>query len=263
MSLSPRGVELTALGVVGVHNVLVTRLIPTAAYVPANLGAAALVAAIGRGGGVSLKAQGLLIKGVRIGSIGAALVATVVAAASRHPRLHGRFVDDRVAVHGPVRFAYEVVVRIPLGTALAEEAMFRGTLLALSRRRRSWLATVAYNALWFGLWHVLPTIERARARGEGRPGPGQIAASVAGTAAAGVVFAALRRHGGGVVAPALVHASANISALVATRPAATRRGRCTGRTSSSPTCPSASTASATAGWRRRLDISSSSASGCA
>jgi len=137
--------------------------------------------------------------------------------AAVHPRLRGRFAVEPAAARRPSRFAYEVLVRIPLGTAFAEEAMFRGTLLGLSLRQRSWPASIARNALCFGLWHILPTVAQARARGEARAAPAQIAASVLGTAFAGVVFAALRRRTGDIVAPTIVHGAVNASALGAAR----------------------------------------------
>ena len=49
-------------------------------------------------------------------------------------------------------------MRIPLETALAEEIIFRGVLLGLGLRTRPRLGAVVSSSIWFGLWHVYPTL---------------------------------------------------------------------------------------------------------
>ena len=69
------------------------------------------------------------------------------------------FHDQRVSEVDRRQAAYHLAVRIPLATALAEELLFRGVLLALFRQRRSPAAAVLWTSLLFGAWHVLPTVD--------------------------------------------------------------------------------------------------------
>ncbi|MFC4124500.1 CPBP family intramembrane glutamic endopeptidase [Nocardia rhizosphaerae] len=92
-----------------------------------------------------------------------------------------------------------IVLHIPVGTVLAEEAVFRGTLDPLLDEVAEPHHAAALGALDFGLCHVHP----ARATGESVPG------TVALTTLAGLVFSALRRHTGSATAPALLHLAIN------------------------------------------------------
>lgn len=85
--------------------------------------------------------------------------------------------------------------RIPVGTVLTEELLFRGVLDALS--------PVA-SPIFFGLWHIHP----ARAAGDTAAG------TVAATTVAGVMFSWLRARSGSVLAPMLAHWSINASGAV-------------------------------------------------
>jgi uncharacterized protein len=123
-------------------------------------------------------------------------------------------------------------VRIPFATALAEELLFRGALLALFRRRRSEAAAVVWTSLLFGAWHVLPTIDHYRGNPVSDlvadPGRGRrlaVLATTLSTAGAGVVFAGLRLRSRSVLAPVLAHAAINVSAYLAgRRVVSTRQG---------------------------------------
>ena len=139
------------------------------------------------------------------GASGSAAVVAggAVVAAAALPATRELFRDRRLSGVGRAEAAYQVAVRIPLATALAEELMFRGALLALFRRRRSTAAAVLWTSLLFGAWHVLPTIDDY---------PG----SPAG-AGAGAGLAWLRLRSGSVLAPALAHAALNVSAYLAGR----------------------------------------------
>ena len=52
---------------------------------------------------------------------------------------------------------FNPLVRIPFGTVLLEETLFRGVLLALALRRWSVATAVIVTSAIFGLWHVVPT----------------------------------------------------------------------------------------------------------
>ena len=97
-----------------------------------------------------------------------------------------------------------VLFRIPVGTVLTEELLFRGVLDS---------ASPALSPIFFGLWHIHP----ARAAGD------PVVGTVVATAAAGVVFSWLRARSGSVLAPALLHYFLNASGAVLAHLAANDR----------------------------------------
>ncbi|GCE40279.1 caax amino protease family protein [Rhodococcus wratislaviensis] len=102
--------------------------------------------------------------------------------------------------------------RIPVGTVVHEELLFRSVLSAMLRR--GWTPATAYalHAVTFGLWHV----RAARVAGD------PIAASVLLTGSSALLFEWLRRRSGSVVAPALLHLSVNVGGVVAAEVARAR-----------------------------------------
>lgn len=215
------------MAVVSAHNWLSNRRIPAPLYVPANVVVARTLVGIGRWGGASPRDLGLdpadFAGGVRVGAAVGALAAGIVVAAGAAPVTSRWFGDDRAVGLSPSAAAYEALVRIPLGTALAEELTFRSALLGLSLRRRSWAASVAWTSALFGLWHVLPTIDTlpkhvvGRAAVDANQQRHAVGVAVAATTVGGAVLAALRRATGSVAAPVVVHAVLNATALLTAR----------------------------------------------
>lgn len=163
-----------------------------------------------------------LRRGARVGVVTALpLVAGVTGAfAARRGRtlLH----DRRVDALAPRAVAFELIVRIPLETALAEEILFRGVHYALVRRDVPTVQAVATTSLVFGLWHVPPALaalgrttagERVGATAARRTGA--VAGTVAITALAGAGFTLLRIRSGSLLAPVIVHAAVNATAFSA------------------------------------------------
>jgi uncharacterized protein len=234
----PRGghpPEAVGVAVLALHNVAVHRLAPAPADAALNLVTAAGLTAFARRTGCSRGDLGIaaedLVSGLRVGLGGAAVAGGAVAAGAALPATRRFFGDRRVGDAGRVEAAYHLAVRIPIATALAEELLFRGVLLALFRRRRSETAAVLWTSVLFGAWHVLPTIDHY----QGNPASDLVADSGRGvrlaalatslaTAGAGVVFARLRLRSRSVVAPALAHAALNVSAYLAGRRLLRRRG---------------------------------------
>lgn len=186
-------------------NVLSNRVIPARAYVPCNLGAAALAVAAARGTGSSWSDLGLarnrLRAGAGWGTLGAAVVSAAMVGASRWSITAGFFSDARAT---PERTHGETLVRIPLGTVVLEETLFRGVLPARITRSST-------SSLAFGAWHVLPTASALDLNGVEDPATRRraIAAGVIATAAAGEVLIWMRRRSGSVLAPMLAHWAAN------------------------------------------------------
>jgi membrane protease YdiL (CAAX protease family) len=140
------------------------------------------------------------------------------------------FADERAAGVATRALAYETAVRIPVGTALFEETLFRGLLLAWLRRRTTPLRAVAASSTLFGLWHILPTWETLAGYAGGvlrSRSPATAAATVGGavvtTGLAGAAFSALRLRSGSLATPVIVHAAVNASGFVAAWKALRRR----------------------------------------
>ncbi|MFD6398151.1 CPBP family intramembrane glutamic endopeptidase [Nocardia sp. NPDC060249] len=146
--------------------------------------------------------------GFRWGLGSAAIVAAGYAVALSIPSL--RRLPLEIAVRAPETSTLEWIgLHIPVGTVLAEEAVFRGTLDRVLAESAGSPAPVI-GALDFGLWHIQP----ARAAGD------PVVPTVAATTLAGLVFTELRRRSGSATAPALLHLAINAGGALA--PAAAR-----------------------------------------
>jgi membrane protease YdiL (CAAX protease family) len=162
--------------------------------------------------------RGELRPGLRLGSRVAAAVACgwvlIAAAPATRPVLR----DERVAGLSGRSIAYQVVVRIPLGTVLWEETAFRGILQAALYRVMPGGAAIAVTNGVFGIWHIRPTAGALRANGLAG-GPGQtlagVGSGVAATAAGGVLLSWLRERSGSLAAPMLLHLATNCGGALA------------------------------------------------
>jgi membrane protease YdiL (CAAX protease family) len=127
------------------------------------------------------------------------------------------FRDDRVTQATPAQAAYELFVRIPIATAASEEVMFRSALEGILARNRSPLRAALISAPLFGIWHVLPALDRLHSnpglslvhRGGIKRRAAVVACTIGITATASLGFSWLRRRTGSVVAPILVHYGIN------------------------------------------------------
>ncbi|HEY5858522.1 MAG TPA: CPBP family intramembrane glutamic endopeptidase [Aldersonia sp.] len=126
--------------------------------------------------------------GARWGIAVAAPVLAGYAAAAAVPALR-----DQLATPPPASREW-LLVRIPLGTVLAEELLFRAVLDAVATRWLGRSGAVLVGSALFGLWH--------RKDGAGWP-------TIACTAASGVPFLCLRHGSGSLVAPVLLHLAVN------------------------------------------------------
>jgi len=195
-----------------------------AAYVPLNLAFTSVVTVVAA---TTLELSRAEL-GLEVGNSDAAFSFIAVAlfglaaftiARSRHAH---RIADRRVSGLRGRELAFYVLVRIPLGTALAEEVLFRGVLFAVWRDVGiSSLNAALFASLTFGLWHVSPTILGIRINDPHASGQ-KLWAAVAGavlfTTFAGLGLTWLRLRTGGLLAPIVVHGGINsVSALAAVR----------------------------------------------
>jgi membrane protease YdiL (CAAX protease family) len=114
--------------------------------------------------------------------------------------------------------AYQALVRIPLGTALFEEAAFRGVLHGAWMKAAGLRHAVIGSSVAFGLWHVTPTLELLSGS-ELFPNYALLALGVAGgvlaTVVGGLFFAWLRLRTGAIYGPTLAHWLINALGAVA------------------------------------------------
>ncbi|MCW2534829.1 MAG: Abortive infection protein [Modestobacter sp.] len=199
------------------NNVVVNRLPGyPGSYVAANGAATGALLAAARVSRLSSEDLGLaprrLPAGLKCGGACFAVVACAYAVALAVPGLRSLLTDARVAGLDGREVAYQVLVRIPLGTVLWEEVAFRGVLLAALTRLVSVRAATATSATVFGIWHVRPTLSALAANDfSGAPLLRALAVLLACllTGVAGVLFAWLRLRSGSLLAPALLHLATN------------------------------------------------------
>jgi uncharacterized protein len=200
-------------------------LIGETLYVTRNLLLGVLVLVLARRAGASWGVLGfdgdVVRSGARWGGLAVAVVVVAVVVgtvlADHLPGVGVLLADERADLTGPL-LAWHTLWRIPVGTALFEEVVFRGALLGLLLQVTSPTRAVVASSLVFGLWHVAPTIVTLRINDiavVSAPGIGAIAGAVAVTTVAGVLFCLLRLGSGSLLAPVLAHWATNGVGLVA------------------------------------------------
>ena len=160
-----------------------------------------------------------LAAGLRWGAMAALIAVAGIVLAASLPGTRSFFTDERVAGDGFTEVFMEATVRIPVGTAMFEELVFRGSLLALLLAGLRPVVATGVSSLLFGLWHVAPALAFADTN-SGVPGSGAgvdllvVAATVVFTGVAGGLLTWLRLRSGSLVAPVILHAAVNSTALV-------------------------------------------------
>ncbi|TXK35918.1 CPBP family intramembrane glutamic endopeptidase [Nonomuraea sp. C10] len=224
---------LRSIAVLTAANVLNNRVAPRLGPLTSAAATAALVA-MARRSGVTWEELGFEHgrRGAVIGGVLVTGVAAVYTVGITLPRTRPLFHDERALSLTRARVLEEALLQVPFGTVLLEEVGFRGALHAMLRRAHGQATATAVSSALFGLWHILPAVDMARANpalgavvaGES---PGRldtarvVAGSVLSTAAAGVLFTELRRRGG-LLAPSMLHLATNSLGYLFARLAATR-----------------------------------------
>lgn len=143
----------------------------------------------------------LVWRGGRLGLAAAAAVTVGVAASSLHPRVR-RGMGERDL---PRPASGWLLVRIPLGTVWAEEALYRGAVGAAATTAFGPRLGRLVQAAAFGLSHV------GDARSAGEP----VVGTVLVTGVAGWVFGWLHEKSGSLAAPMLAHLASNEAGAIA------------------------------------------------
>lgn len=221
----PQPVGVYLAGIVALllfANVIVNEVLSPPWYVPFNLtvlGAALLLA---RGGGTTWDAMGMsadrLRRGAAVGSLIGIVIVGLFFAAVMLPAAREAFRDDRI-IEGSIGLSlYHALFRVPIGTAVYEEVLFRGIVFGMLARRTSPLVAALWSSLLFGLWHVLPALDAVETNPIGNAFGGTwepVVAAVVSTFLAGMVFVWIRLYSGSIIAPIIVHMATNSTAIIA------------------------------------------------
>jgi membrane protease YdiL (CAAX protease family) len=152
-------------------------------YPAVNALAAAVLLAAATASGLTVDDLGLrrdrLPGGLRLGSAAAAPVVAAFGLAALTPATRPLLNDQRIADLERRQLAYQVLLRIPVGTVVWEEIAFRGVLQAALRRVMDEPGATAVGSAVFGLWHIRPTEEALTVNGLAA-GRGVRVAAVAG-----------------------------------------------------------------------------------
>lgn len=153
------------------------------------------------------------------------------------PELREHLADPRMGVMSTRTAATQILVRIPVITALIEEAVFRGVLHAALIALYPEPVALWGGAVLFGLWHIGPGLDQAHAvERRSLAGIAHVVVTVVATTAAGALLVWLRIETGSIWVPLAVHAGVNmtlatfarlatsIPADLALDPPASRRG---------------------------------------
>jgi membrane protease YdiL (CAAX protease family) len=136
--------------------------------------------------------------------------------------------DQRVAGLSGRQLAYQVLVRIPVGTVGWEEIAFRGVLHGALRRVMGERAAIVAGGVVFAAWHVRPAAQTLSANRLAAGRTARIAAVgavAAGTGIAGALLSWLRERSGSLAAPVLLHLIANCAGPLASAASERRQRR--------------------------------------
>jgi membrane protease YdiL (CAAX protease family) len=194
---------------------LANNYVAVPAYVATALIATALLFLVHRAWGGTWDDVGLsraaLPRGARWAMTLIAIVALCYLLAALVPASRVLFVDGRVERAGSAAIAFQMLIRIPLGTVLLEEVAFRGVLNGLLRRGCGIVWTTIFSSVLFALWHIPPALHLANANPAlaGVNTAAAVALALVGAALAGVALCELRRRSGSLLAPIGLHWATN------------------------------------------------------
>jgi CAAX protease family protein len=228
MAIDRRRAGLAAAMAVAVQDVLAQWLTSSRARVITRFATAAALLRVARAAGVSWAELGLgrheVGRGARLGTGGGACAVAFVCAGALMPVTRPLYLEDRGAAGGRNGILAAELARILFAAVPAEELTYRSVLLGLRMGDGREGSAVAWTSVLFGLSHILPTLSTMSSTAVKRhlgQGPVRqilfVGGNVAVTSLAGGVFACLRLRSGSVLAPVLVHAALNGSALLAAR----------------------------------------------
>ncbi len=220
-------VDAVLILVILLYGTVLARFIPRKAHISSNLLAVLVTVGFGLFLGLSLPQMGLTLDGVKnvviISALATGAIFVATFAVSFLPFLKHIFLGESFANARVRSVFFEAGFRIPLGTALVEEILFRGVLLGILLQSYSPLTASLIAATVFGLWHIAPSINsiesntavQERLRSKSLHAKGSVLGIVLVTFTAGMFFNWLRIVSGTILTTWLVHWAINSSGAVA------------------------------------------------
>ncbi|MFO0882269.1 MAG: CPBP family intramembrane glutamic endopeptidase [Candidatus Saccharimonadales bacterium] len=215
--------ELTLVVLILLYGTVLARLVPKKWHLYLNIFIGGVAIILGLAFGLTLTQMGLghVLPGIFV-AIGASIIITIATLIiSTIPVLRRFFLGDDLAHASGKLIAFEAAIRIPLGTALVEEILFRGVLLGLLLQHQSTVGSLLISSVIFGLWHIFPTINTLESndglsaiKAKKARQAGSIIGAVSVTFVAGLLFGWLRIISNSIIAPWVVHWSINASGVL-------------------------------------------------
>ena len=141
-----------------------------------------------------------------------------------HDELSAQMADPHLGSLRGADAVTTIFVRIPVFTALIEEAFFRGVLHAALTALYPSPVAIWLGAGLFGLWHIGPGLHQAQAGEKSvKTGALHTGLTVVATTLLGAFLVWLRIETGSIWAPVAVHAATNMTMAIFARAAGRRR----------------------------------------
>lgn len=218
--------ELVLVILILLYGTVLARLVPIKYHLLLNIGISLVAIILGLSFGLDYSQMGLsvysILPGIAVAFAATAIIIIGTLIISVIPPLRHYFLGNNLANASGKLIAFEAAIRIPFGTALVEEILFRGVLLGLLLVHHDSILAIVISAAIFGFWHIFPTINSlennqvmaAKMNGQKIRITGAVMGTVLITGVAGLVFGWLRLIAGSVIAPWLVHWSINASGVL-------------------------------------------------
>ena len=100
-----------------------------------------------------------LIHSLLIGVLISIPIILLVYTVALNPKFSKHFYEVPSKNYNRKTFAYELLFRVPFGTAFSEEVIFRSVLLGLLLVNHPNSIAIFVSAILFGLWHIFPTLK--------------------------------------------------------------------------------------------------------
>lgn len=206
-------------------NIIANEILSPAWYIPFNLALLGVTLIIARRAGTTWTSMGLrrdrAARGLKLGAVIFAGIVVAMSLALALPSANEILRDERFIESSVGLLLFHALIRIPLGTALYEEVLFRGVIFGMLARRYSPLNAAIWSSLLFGLWHILPVLAAMQTNPVGTQISGltgaavAVAAAVIGTFLAGLILLWIRLRANSIVASVVVHIGTNSTAVIA------------------------------------------------
>lgn len=218
--------QLMFVGLILLYGTVLVKVVPKKHHIWLSVSVAMTAIILGLLSGLSFSEMGLgangLLKSVEVAGLFVLALTGVLYIVSRIAPLRKFFLGGYFARVPRKKLFYEAGFRVPLGTALLEEVLFRGVLLGMLYVHYGTFQAIVCSSLVFGLWHIFPTvadIEQNEAAAQMVSGSrtrrwGSVALVVFSTTLAGIFFSVVRLWAGSLLAPWLIHWTINSSSIV-------------------------------------------------